>query len=735
LLVDSGVAGDLITNNGTYSTGGVEPGATVEYSTDGSNWGTTAPVAVEGSNTIFARQTDVAGNTSQSSSLTFTLDTTANITVSLDDVTSSNVANAPISGTSDAGPDRTVTLTITDANGNTVTTSAITGADGRYSTTADLSGLDDGDISVTASVTDAAGNPAEAFSDATLDTQAPSLDITLSDNNLSLGESTTVTFTFSEAPAGFEAADISSPNGTLTGLTQDINNPAVWTATFTPNANYAGGANISVADGTYIDAAGNAGTGDSANLAINTQDSNPIAVSDTVTVVLGSTPTELNNGNTIPILDPGAGVNNQYQDTTQAFTTQADDTVSLTLAISNFTDSSFSGGKLRSDKVTVDIFAPDTNQVVNSLHLEYLNGSWVSNNGAAISLSTSGGVTTVQVTYSGVSAGQYKVGFTLNDGTQNNVKLSLVASDLKLGTSTETVYYPNLGADPVTLAANTIQGNLFTNDYLGTSGATIEAIGSATPVGGVITIATSYGTLSVNATSGAYTYTLNTGSSAPTAGITESFTYTLKGTDGTESQANLNINFANSLSNTATAGADALFGQSVSGGAGDDHIVGTSAGSTLLGGQGSDTLEGGSGTDTLNGGTGNDYLNSGAGNDILIGGEGDDILFGGAGADTFVWQASDLGNDVIKDFKSSEGDRIDLRDLLSTVDEADLSNYLRLDGDTSTLLISTTGAFGSGGAADITIKVENDGGNVFTSSDAISSLIAGGDLLIKTPQD
>jgi Ca2+-binding RTX toxin-like protein len=434
-------------------------------------------------------------------------------------------------------------------------------------------------------------------------------------------------------------------------------------------------------------------------------------------------------------VDNGAGGQDQYQATTQSFSVQQGDNVSIKLDISGFTNSSGTGGNLRSDKITVEIFSPTSGTVSKTLTLEYLNNQWVSSNGATVSLSTVNNVTTATLTYSGVATGDYRIGFKLNDGTPGSAKLTVAPSDLMVGTATDSLYYPNLGADPVTLAANAIQGNLFTNDYLGTSGATIEAIGSATPVGGVITIATSYGTLSVNATSGAYTYTLNTGGDAPTAGITESFTYTLKGSDGAESQANLNINFANSLSSTATAGADALFGQSVSGGAGDDHIVGTNAGSTLLGGQGSDTLEGGSGTDTLNGGTGNDYLNSGAGNDILIGGEGDDILFGGSGADTFVWQSGDLGNDVIKDFNSSEGDRIDLRDLLSTVDEADLSNYLRLDTDSSSLLISTTGAFGTGGAADITIKVENAGGNVYNSSDAISSLIAGGDLLIKTPQD
>ncbi|MDM8351267.1 hypothetical protein P8H27_20550, partial [Pseudomonas sp. sp1636] len=41
LDTDSGVAGDLISNDGSYSVSGLEAGATVEYSTDGSTWSTT----------------------------------------------------------------------------------------------------------------------------------------------------------------------------------------------------------------------------------------------------------------------------------------------------------------------------------------------------------------------------------------------------------------------------------------------------------------------------------------------------------------------------------------------------------------------------------------------------------------------------------------------------------------------------------------------------------------------
>ncbi|MER0367502.1 Ig-like domain-containing protein [Vibrio vulnificus] len=77
LDIDSGsLADDFLTNKGDFTVAGTEEGATVEYSVNG-EWTTTAPTPVEGDNTIIVRQTDAAGNTSGSSTLTFTLDTTA----------------------------------------------------------------------------------------------------------------------------------------------------------------------------------------------------------------------------------------------------------------------------------------------------------------------------------------------------------------------------------------------------------------------------------------------------------------------------------------------------------------------------------------------------------------------------------------------------------------------------------------------------------------------------------
>ncbi|WP_223544017.1 tandem-95 repeat protein, partial [Pseudomonas sp. BF-B-28] len=154
---------------------------------------------------------------------------------------------------------------------------------------------------------------------------------------------------------------------------------------------------------------------------------------------------------------------------------------------------------------------------------------------------------------------------------------------------------------------------------------------------------------------------------------------------------------------------------------------------TLLGGAGNDILFGSGGSDTLDGGKGNDILLGGTGNDTLMGGQGNDILIGGSGGDTFVWKAGDTGNDVIKDFKASEGDRIDLRDLLQGETGSTIDNFLKIstvDG-VSSLQVSTTGQFNSGNAAaatpDVTIKLE---GNNWSSAN-LHNLIAGSDPTIK----
>lgn len=97
------------------------------------------------------------------------------------------------------------------------------------------------------------------------------------------------------------------------------------------------------------------------------------------------------------------------------------------------------------------------------------------------------------------------------------------------------------------------------------------------------------------------------------------------------------------------------------GGAGDDVIFGRRGEDLLLGGGGDDRLAGGQNADLLLGGRADDNLRGGAGSDTLNGGVGDDKLKGGQGADVFVFARG--------------GDRDEIRDFRSDVDEIDLTDF------------------------------------------------------------
>ena len=106
----------------------------------------------------------------------------------------------------------------------------------------------------------------------------------------------------------------------------------------------------------------------------------------------------------------------------------------------------------------------------------------------------------------------------------------------------------------------------------------------------------------------------------------------------------------------------------LNGGAGNDTLHALGNGAALDGSFGADRLIGGAGNDLLNGGYGleGDTLLGGAGNDTLTGAYGRDSETGGLGADWFVLNAyyetgiTPTTRDRITDFKSAEGDKIDL---------------------------------------------------------------------------
>ncbi|MDN3630998.1 retention module-containing protein [Vibrio lentus] len=122
-------------------------------------------------------------------------------------------------------------------------------------------------------------------------------------------------------------------------------------------------------------------------------------------------------------------------------------------------------------------------------------------------------------------------------------------------------------------------------------------------------------------------------------------------------------------------------------------------------------LTGGSGNDRLVGGSGDDTLIGGDGNDTLIGGGGSDILTGGNGMDSFVWLNIEDGvADTITDFNLSEGDQIDLREVLpelkdATVNMTTLLQHIdaKVDGNDVELTINPDGL----GTAEQVIVVED----------------------------
>ncbi len=166
------------------------------------------------------------------------------------------VANGVISGLSSSDGGITWTATFTPTAGVTDTSNLIS--------------LNSGGI------VDLAGNANVGGTDSNnyaVDTELPTATIMLADSNLSVGETSLVTITFSEAVSGFDNSDLSVANGTLSAVSSS-DGGLTWTATFTPTLGVRDATNLIILNNTGVsDAAGNTGTGttNSANYAIDTQ--------------------------------------------------------------------------------------------------------------------------------------------------------------------------------------------------------------------------------------------------------------------------------------------------------------------------------------------------------------------------------------------------------------------------------------------------------------------------------
>ncbi|MBF7957585.1 Ig-like domain-containing protein [Rahnella victoriana] len=254
-------------------------GTTVTVSLNGASWQTTvgadgawsvkvpaadAQALADGVYTVQVSGVDRAGNTITSSS-SLAVDThLPSLTIATlagDDMLNAAEAgkDLTLSGTSDAGAGRVVTLNL---NGQTYT--ATVGADGNWSATvpaAQAGALADGNVTISASVSDAAGNSTSTTHDLRVDTTVPvvTIDTIAGDNILNSAEQTQAQIV-SGTSTGGEAGD------TVTLLV----NGQTYTTTLTADGSWSIGlpASVfsSVADGSYTvsvsitDKAGNTGS-------------------------------------------------------------------------------------------------------------------------------------------------------------------------------------------------------------------------------------------------------------------------------------------------------------------------------------------------------------------------------------------------------------------------------------------------------------------------------------------
>ncbi|WP_373973954.1 Ig-like domain-containing protein [Chitinibacter sp. SCUT-21] len=201
---------------------------------------------------------------------TITLD--ANI--SADDIINAAEAAQTIAVTGRVGGDAkvgdTVTLTI---NNKTFTGLVTTGNVFSINVPgSDLAADADRTIDAAVTTTDAAGNTGSASDTEgyAVDTAAPTVVVDIVSGSLKAGQTSEVTFTFSEKVMGFDASDLTVTGGAISGMVT-ADGGKTWTATFTPTVGFEGTGSVAVKDKSYTDLAGNAGGPGSDNVPVDTK--------------------------------------------------------------------------------------------------------------------------------------------------------------------------------------------------------------------------------------------------------------------------------------------------------------------------------------------------------------------------------------------------------------------------------------------------------------------------------
>ena len=340
------IEGGDTTINATEAAGGIaisgttEIGASVDVNgvaatVDGSgNWTVTLPApGSDGALLVTATATDADGNTA-STSTTLTVDTVAptiaiDANLELDDRVNASEDNTfTVSGTTTGVENgQTVSVTVSDgAGGHSVDTTATVLADGSWTATdVNISGFVNGPITVTADVSDVAGNPApQADTTVTLDNVAPTIAI---DANLELDDRVNAsednTFTVSGTTTGVENGQTVSvtvsdgAGGHSVDTTATVLADGSWTATDVNISGFVNGPITVTAD--VSDVAGNAAPQADTTVTLdnvaptiaidaNLELDDRVNASEDNTFTVSGTTTGVENGQTVSVtVSDGAG--------------------------------------------------------------------------------------------------------------------------------------------------------------------------------------------------------------------------------------------------------------------------------------------------------------------------------------------------------------------------------------------------------------------------------------------
>lgn len=186
-----------------------------------------------------------------------------------------------------------------------------------------------------------------------------------------------------------------------------------------------------------------------------------------------------------------------------------------------------------------------------------------------------------------------------------------------------------------------------------------------------------------------------------------SASYILSGSAWVELLSAIDNSATNAIDLTGNDHTTAIFGNNgvnvLTGGTGDETLLGFADNDVLNGGDGNDHLFGMNDNDTLNGGAGNDYLDGGVGINI-------NIMTGGTGDDTFLVQSN---LDIVNELSGEGSDTVFTTtsfvlaaaasvELLSTIDNSATDTINLTSGDTGALIL------GNNGLNTLTGRIGND---------------------------